>query len=254
MKTLTTILTVIFVAMFLIGCSGLPDLVQRVQDAETIQPSDNIISETRDVTDFTSIDMRTFGSVVITQGDSESLTVEGSDNILPLIRTSVRDGKLIIDTTRNIRVLNLDTDKVLIFNITVKDLTELIVSGAGRIQMDALSTSRFNLDMSGAGEVNIDRFTADELDVTISGAGSLDIAGQATRVSIDIPGAGSVNAGDLECQTATVNISGLGSATVWVTGHLSGTISGAGSVNYYGNPDLQTSTSGLGSYHRLGDK
>jgi len=254
MKRLTILITILLIAMLLTGCSGLIDFVQQARDVETITPSDNIITESRDVTGFTKIDMRSFGRVILTQGDSESLTIEGSDNIVPLIRTTVSNDKLTIDTTKNISILNLDIDQVLTFNITVKDLTGLTVSGAGRIQMDDLSTTSFDLIVSGAGDVNIDQFEADQLDVTISGAGSLAIAGQVAQAKIEIPGAGDVRAADLECQSATINISGLGSATVWVIDQLNGTISGAGSVSFYGDPQVDTSRTGVGKFTRLGDK
>jgi hypothetical protein len=254
MKTYTILFVVLFVAMVTLGCGGFTDIVQRAEKIDIITPSDTIISETRDVSDFSGIDMQTFGRVIISQGDSESLTVEGSDNVVPLISTKVVNGTLVIDTTKNFNILNMNEYKVLTFTIVVKDLSNLSVSGAGKIEMDRLSTSRFSLDMSGAGELTLDELSAEQLDVNLSGAGSIEISGQVTKATIEIPGAGSVNAGDLECQTATVDISGLGGATVWVTDQLNGSISGAGSVSYYGNPQTQTSTSGLGRYNSLGDK
>ena len=254
MKRLTILMTILFVASLLSGCSAVSQLIQKASDIEVITPSNNIIDESRQVSGFTGIDMRTFGRIILTQGDSESLTIQGPDNIVPLIRTTVSNGTLIIENSKNFNVLNMGDHTVLTLTIMVKDLSKLTVSGAGLIEMNGLSTSSFELDMSGAGEVKISQFAAEQLDVTVSGAGSIKIEGQVTQASIDIPGAGSVNGSDLKCQTATVNISGLGGATLWVTDQLSGTISGAGSVSYYGNPELKTTTTGLGTFNDLGDK
>jgi hypothetical protein len=254
MKTVTIMFTILLAASLLAGCSTLTDLVQKAKDVETITPSDTIITESRDVTGFTKIDMSTFGEVILTQGASESLTIEGSDNIVPLVRTTVTNGKLTIETTKNINVLNLGSETTLTFNITVKDLTELTFSGAGLIKMDALSTTSLNLIMSGAGSVTFGQFAAEQLDINVSGVGGLEIAGKITKADIELSGIGGVKAGDLECQTATVNISGLGDVTVWVTDQLSGTISGGGSVSYYGNPQVDTTTTGVGKFNSLGDK
>lgn len=253
MKTFTLLLTILLTASLLTGCSTLTDLVQRVEDIETLTPSETIITESRDVSGFTKINMTAFGKVVITQGENESLTIEGSDNIVPLIRTTVVNGTLTIETTKNFTLLNLDA-RYLTFTITVKDLSEINFSGAGQILMDSLSTTSFDLILSGAGDVNIGQIAAEKLDVNLSGLGSLEIAGKVTEAKIEISGAGGVNAGDLECQTATINISGLGGVTVWVTDQLSGNISGGGSVSYYGSPQLDTTTTGLGKYNSLGDK
>ena len=254
MKTITVLLSLFLAAVLLSGCGLLPEMVQQVQNAEVVTPSDTIITETRDVSDFDKIDMTTFGKVILTQGDAESLTITGSDNIVPLIQTKVNNGTLTIQTAKNVNVLNMDKENVLTFEITVVDLSGLTVSGVGNIQMDALSTTDLSLDLSGAGNVTLDQLAADLLEATVSGVGNLEIAGKANECQVEIPGAGSVKAGDLECTNATVNISGVGSATVWVTGQLSGSISGAGSVSYYGNPQTDTESAGVGGYKDLGWK
>jgi hypothetical protein len=254
MKITTIVLTIVLVASLISGCSVMSEVVDRVKDAETIRPSDNIITESRDVSSFDAIDFRTFGRVIISQGESESLTIEGSDNLVALIQTKVTADKLIIDTEKPISILSMDKEDVLTFTIMVKDLSELTVSGAGDVQMDALNTTSLDLVMSGAGNVTIEQFEAEELSATISGAGSLEVSGQVTEATIEISGAGGVKAGDLESQTATVNITGLGGVTVWVTEQLNGTISGAGSVSYYGDPQTNTNSTGLGNFEALGNK
>ena len=255
MKASTIFLTILLGALLVSGCSGLPDFVRNFQDAERITPSDVIIAEEREVSGFNAIDMRSFGRVVLTQGETESLTIEGSDNLVPLVRTSVNGSKLIIEMEENINVVDWNNkENVLTFKITVRDLTDLTLSGLADVQMETLSTTDLGVTMSGAGQLILGDLAAENLDVIVSGLGSVEIAGQVTDVGIEIPGAGSVNAGELECQTATVDISGLGSATVWVTGELKGTISGSGSVSYYGDPQTSVNTTGLGSYKAMGDK
>ena len=121
MKRLTILITILLVASLLSGCSTLNQLIQQASDVEVITPSNNVISESRQVSGFTEIDMRTFARITLTQGTSESLTIEGSDNIVPLIRTTVSSGTLIIENTKNFTVLNMEGPKVLTLTITVKD-------------------------------------------------------------------------------------------------------------------------------------
>jgi hypothetical protein len=249
MKTHKLIIPLLLVSLLLVSCGLLSNFGVRV-----ITPSNNIISENRDVSGFSAIEFSTFGKLNIVQGDTESLNLSGPDNLVPEITTTVNNGTLVIKTRDNISVTTLGIDRMLTFTIVVKDLTSLDLSGAGDVQVETLSSPSMNLSMSGAGRVQMNQLSTNNLQVDLSGLGSLDISGNASQATIDISGAGGVNASDLKLQTASINISGLGSATVWVTDQLSGEISGAGSVSYYGSPQTSTSSSGLGQFKSLGNK
>jgi hypothetical protein len=251
MKTRLVFLPLLIIALVAIGCR-VP--IEFNRDVETITPSDVIITEVRALQGFTGIEISTFGRVNLSQGESESLSIQGSDNVVPVIRTTVRNNVLLIETEENINIMGMNGSNVLTFNIVVKDLTSLTISGAADIEMNGLSTSNLEFTMNGAGQLGLDALDADSLDVTLSGVGDVEISGQVTTAQIDIPGAGSVRASDLRIETADVNISGIGGATLWVTGQLTGTISGGGSVSYYGNPQTNTTSTGLGKFTSLGSK
>ncbi len=250
MKTSIKIFTFLLAAMLVTtGCGIISNINSRM-----ITPSDVIISETRDVSGFSAINMGTLGKVILSQGNSESLTISGSDNLVPLIKTTVSNGTLTIETDENINVTTFNNKNMLTFTIGVKDLSSLTVSGLGDVSMETLSTPKLALTMSGAGKVQLNQLTSDMLNITVSGLGSVDIAGDVSEASIDIPGAGTMNAPDLKIKTANVTIPGLGNATLWVTDRLTGTISGAGTISYYGNPQIDVNVTGLGTYKSLGSK
>lgn len=251
MKTKLVFLPIFLAVLLAISCNGI-SVVELNKDA--IRPSDVIITEEREVSNFSGIDMRTFGKVILSQGESESLSIKGSDNIVAVIQTSVRDGILVIQTDENVNITGVQKDNVLTFIIVVKDLSSLTISGAADVEMDSLSTSKLEVTMSGAGQFVLDELKADSLNITLSGVGSVDASGEVTKAWIDIPGAGSVNASDLKIQIADVNISGIGGATVWVNDRLTGTISGGGNVSYYGDPQTDVETTGLGQFKSLGNK
>jgi len=236
------------IAMLASGCGLLKDLGVRM-----ITPSNVIITETRDVSGFNSIEISTLGKLVINQGPSESVTISGSDNLVPLIKTNVRNNVLVISSDEGITVTSLN-EMNLTITIGLKDLSSLDISGLSDVQMGSLSTPSLNLSMSGAGRVQLDQLFTDKLNVSVSGLGSVELAGEAKEATINISGAGSVKASDLKIQSANVSVPGLGSATLWVTDQLTGNISGAGSVSYYGNPQAKTNSSGLGSFKSLGNK
>lgn len=250
MKRQSAILLFALAALIGTACG----MFQFPSNIRTITPSDNIISETRDVSGFTGVDLSSFGTVTITQGDSESLVVKGSDNVLPLVTTTVQNGVLVIGMKENVTFSTFNREDVLSFQIGVKDLKSLTVSGLGAVKMNGLTTSAFQLAMSGAGGVEIQNLAADQLNVDISGLGGATISGTATNLKLTISGAGKLTAPDLQCQTADVSIPGLGGATIWVTDKLTGSISGAGNVQYYGDPQTSTNSTGLGKFESLGNK
>jgi hypothetical protein len=249
MKTPFVFLTILLVAALLMGCGT----ISLNPTAKNITPSDNIITETRPVSGFTGVDMRTIGTVTITQGGTEALIVKGSDNLLPLVKTSVQNGILVIEM-ENINIQSLKKGNVLTFEITVKDLNSLNVSGLGTVEMSGLETKSLNLAMSGAGAIKIDKLAADSVSVNVSGMGGITLAGTANHADVSIFGAGEISAADLECKTANASISGVGTATVWVADELTGNISGAGGVRYYGEPKTKTNSTGVGRFEALGKK
>ncbi len=230
-------------ALGLAGCTGV-----------TITGSGHSITEARNVNNFNAVSLAGFGDVTITQGATEALTVEAEDNIMPLIKTEVRDGTLILGFDRDNWSRSIIPTRAIKFNLSVKNLNAIAMLGAGSIQASDLKSDRLTVTVSGAGNVKLDHIDAAEVAVMISGAGNVDLAGQATTQSAMLSGLGSYRAGDLVSQTARVQINGVGGATLWARENLDATINGTGSINYYGSPQIAKSINGLGAVTSLGNK
>lgn len=251
MKTTYKILSLFVAIILLTGCGP---IIIGGQKVRTIQASNTFASEKRDVNGFHAIDISTVGNVLLSQGEEESVTIQGSDNVVPLIKTTVENGVLVIKTDEPLNIVGMQGKNNLTFIIQVKDLDSVIVSGVAQVNMDQLAAPSLELTMSGAGKVNMQMISGMDLKVTVSGVGEMVLSGIYRTAEVVISGAGPVNAADLRLQTANVNISGVGSARLWVTDHLTGTISGAGNVSYYGSPQTDTNVSGLGRFETLGNK
>jgi len=55
-----------------------------------------IKTETRPVNSFNRVSVQNYGDVVLEQGDLEGLVIEADEEILPRIKSNVRDGRLIL--------------------------------------------------------------------------------------------------------------------------------------------------------------
>ena len=173
-------------------------------------------TETRVVSDFDAVDFAFIGDMTITQGNEESLTITGDDNIVPLIRTTVRDGVLHIDASP----ANIGRTIIpLRYELTVKNLNALSLSGLGNIEMGSLESADVSLGLSGAGSLTVEDLSANNLAVNMSGLGSANLAGEVNKQAVNVSGAGSYFARDLRSQAAAVQISGLGSAEVKPSRH-----------------------------------
>lgn len=243
MKYLTAILAL---ALFgLAGCSF----------ATTVtRGSGKMITESRPVSNFQRVDLSGIGELNITQGETESLTIEADDNLMPYIKTTVQNGTLNIglDTTRG--AISLNPSKPIKYTLQAKTLDSIVVSGAGNVNAPSIKSDSFTVRTSGAGNITIPQVQATTLTSGISGAGSMTLGGQAGTQNATLSGLGNYSAGDLKSTNATVNLTGAGSATVWATDSLDARISGAGSITYYGSPQVKQNISGLGSIKSLGNK
>ena len=217
-----------------------------------VRGSGNLITETRDVSNFERVDLSGSGDVIITQGEEESLTVETDNNLMQHVTTNVRGRTLHLGM--NIRQTGFASPTRLVFTLQVKDLTGLDLSGSGSIAAATLTTDRLDADLSGSGALAIDEIRADQLRLDLNGSSNVQVAGEVNSLNIDISGSSDVRAGDLRSDAVNVQISGSGATTVWAVEKLNVDLSGSGSVRYYGEPTLDSSTSGSGTVRGLGEK
>jgi len=186
--------------------------------------SGSIKTETRSVSGFSKVAFTGIGELAIAQTGTESLTISAEDNLLPLLTSTVSGGTLSLGLKQGNTII---PTKPIIYTLTVKQLSDVSLSGAGSINA-----------------VNI---TGPALNVTISGAGQMTISGSAPSQTVLVSGVGDYNAKAFQTDATQVTISGTGSAVVSASKTLNATVSGTGTVTYYGSPRVTQSVSGVGS-------
>jgi hypothetical protein len=180
-------------------------------------------TEKRELKSFTAIDTTGAYEIHIACQKPASFEIEADDNLLPLIKTEVRDGILFVTSDERYH--------------TAKPVTLRI-----NVPAIAAMTSR------GAGEITIGDVNGDSLKLESMGAASIDAAGKSKSVTISSTGAGKIDADSLQAEKATVNVTGAASVEVYATEQLDVTVSGAGSVSYSGHPKVVNKhVSGVGS-------
>jgi Putative auto-transporter adhesin, head GIN domain len=188
-----------------------------------VRGSGIVKTESRSVSEFSSIAFKSEGKVTVQQTGKESLTISAEENLLPLLETRVTDRVLSIGTVNN---ANINPTKSIEFVIEVKSLEGFNMTGVGHIEAKGIQGKHLAIALTGAGDMSIEG-NADSLDLNLEGVGNYDGVGFRTK-------------------QATVRSEGVGSAVLNASDRLDVSVSGIGTVEYIGSPKVQKSGEGLG--------
>lgn len=191
-----------------------------------VQGSGNRKAEKRDLPAFKAIDTTGAYEVEVNCQKPASFEIEADDNILPLIKTAVRDGVLYVTSEKSYNPSTPVTLRI--------SLPEVIA-----------------ISSRGAGEITVQDAKSDDLKIDSTGAASIKAAGKVSSVTISSTGAGDIDSSRLQAQKARVTVAGAASVNVYATEQLDVSVSGVGSVTYSGNPrTVNKSVSGIGSVNK----
>jgi len=234
-------------------------------------------AETRPVSGFTGIDASGVFEITVTKGNTESLSIEADNEVMPYIRSEVQNGVLhlyIDKAVKNVRILKAfivmkNLDYVALSGackLTSNDLftpekfksdcsgacgmnvnlntgqLSIEANGASNIQMKAGVTGNVDLNVSGASKIQID-LKASNVKLNSGGICSVELTGSATGVKMNVSGTSTIKAGDFTVKTATIESSGTSTVTVNVIDVLKVNSSGVASVDYKGSPAIEINNS-----------
>lgn len=239
----TRFFSIVLLFSFFMGISGLLSGCNVIGE----QGNGKVVKQDRKVSSFTAVDVSGAFEIVLTQGETETVTVEADENLLPLIRTIVEGNELRIDT-KDRPIHHVTVMKVY---VTIKDLKKIDISGAVDIKTtNQMKLNELNMDASGASKSRLD-IAVQKLTLDCSGASKMHFTGMAVDVRMDLSGASNIFAFDFPAETYSIDLSGAGKAQINVTKSLYVEVSGAGDVAYKGNPSqVDQNVSGAGSIRK----
>jgi hypothetical protein len=258
-------------SLFLIVLLFLPSLACGSFTPNSVIGSGDIVTQTIDVSNFNRVALGGFGSVFITQGQTESLSVQTDDNLIPLLDISVQGSELRLGMKRG---YNFSPSQSITFNLTVQDLSaitldgsgdfyveplessDLAVSirGSGNIDLQGLTADNLSVDLNGSGNITIEDIQVNTIDTSLQGSGDIKLEGKTDTQQVRVGGSGNYLAEDLESSSADISIPGSADVMVWVSDELTVRVNGSGTIRYYGKPTIDQSISGSGNITSLGEK
>ena len=177
-----------------------------------IKGSGNIISESRELNNFTSIILLGSIDINIKTSESNNCVVVADDNLIPFIKTEVVNNNLQISINKN-------------------------YSSIEGIEVNVNAPEYDEVSISGSGDINIIDFKNDNLSLNISGSGDITANGEVQTLIAKISGSGNLMSKEIKSKFATITINGSGDAEVFASDSISAKINGSGNIKYFGNPE-----------------
>jgi hypothetical protein len=204
-----------------------------------------VTDERREVTeDFTVISVSEGLDVMVTQADEFKIVVEADENIIDLIGTDIRDGKLKIHTIENI---GRGTKKVHVSLPVVTGLESS--SGADLVTTNTIKADRITLDASSGSDIEVE-LSADEVEADTSSGADIKISGEANLFYADASSGSGIRAASFEVKTCHADASSGADIDLNVTESLIADASSGADISYSGNPSVQQNKSVSGGIHK----
>lgn len=275
---------VVFAAVMFSGCSYF---------GPCLNGSGPVITEQREVGEFTGVNNTGSFNVYVTKADSFSVEVVAQESLIPIIETYVSGGTLIVETESNscfkssapvevhvslpeTEVLTLTGSGWVFADMLTSAEVEISNSGSGYMEIDSVISEIFVLDNSGSGYISVIGSYVSDVDVaqsgsgdilcgTLNGASEMDIrhssSGRVSAVLIDgvvidvvLSGSGRVElAGDLEVAEYSLNSSGRLDALDLEVSDVEASNTGSGNIYVWAVDLLDATITGSGDIVYLGN-
>jgi hypothetical protein len=229
---------------------ALLSLLLVINSCNKVKGKGEVVSETRNVTGFTSISLSMEGDVYFTPDSVYSIEIQAQQNILDVIESQVEGGVLVLKIQDHTVLGNHDPIRIYVHAPSINGLD---VSGSGNISAgEVMDQPDLNYNISGSGNITVAAVKSKQLYGRISGSGNItSSSGTSDYATLTISGSGNLNFQDVMADTVYVTISGSGDVTAYAVKYLDVTISGSGNVRYNGNPVINMHISGSGNVAHL---
>ncbi|HEY5463671.1 MAG TPA: head GIN domain-containing protein [Hanamia sp.] len=204
------------------------------QSWQTIKGDGNVKKETRTVSSFTSLSSHGAIDVQIAYGNSNSISIEADENLLPYIETTVEGGILTIEPKNKI---NLKSRSRMIVYVSMTKINSLKLSGSGNINGDGSfgNDGKTEIAISGSGNIKLSAGSFQDLGLSLSGSGNIYLKGaSANDITASVSGSGNIDCSNISSNNVEAKISGSGNVKVNAQKSITAAITGSGNVFYKG--------------------
>ncbi len=211
-----------------------------------------VVTENRAIGSFDSVVLKGIGDLEVVPGEVTAVVVEGEDNILPYVQTTVEGGTLVVEIRAEGGPVIVVPTRPLRYRVTAGAVDRVETLGSGNVELRSVSAPNLTVKTTGSGTIRLTSLQVGSLSATISGSGSVEGEGSASNVAVASSGSGNAHLEGVKAENAEITLSGSGDAYLRVSNRLDAKSYGSGRVLYYGNPSVSALVLGSGSVGCLG--
>ena len=239
MTTLSRFTIAIILAMLTSSC------MMDMNFGSGVTGNGDIVKESRDITEtFTAVSASEGLDVYVTQAADFKIRVEADENVIDLIGTDIRDGKLKVHAIKNI---GRATKKVY---ISMPEITALEAnSGADLVGEGLIEADKVSLDSSSGAGLKVE-IVADQIEAESSSGADIRLGGRTNLLYADASSGSDIKAVELEAKICRANASSGADIRVSVSEELTADASSGGDIGYNGDPTVDSRKSASGSVYK----
>jgi len=207
-----------------------------------VKGNGEVVTENRKVADdFTEISASEGLDVYVTQSKNFKIEVEADANVIDLIGTDIKNGKLRIHAIENI---GRATKKVF---VSLPEVTALKSSSGAHLNAEeTIKSDKLEIDSSSGSILEV-KVVAGDIEIDASSGANVAVSGRANMLYVDGSSGANINAKELQSKTCDADASSGSNMSVNVSDRLTADASSGGNITYAGDPTVQKNKSVSGS-------
>ncbi len=189
---------------------------------------------------------------IIGYAESPTLRIRADENLLPLIRSEVKNGRLVL----RIESRDVEPSEPIRVTALTPRLEAVCIQGSAEVRAAAMPGVDFTAEVSGSSTLTVEEIDAATVTLDVSGASSINPRGRADSLTIIASGSSNLDGTDFTSDAVTLDVSGSSTIIVHAVSSTRGSVSGASLASILGSPSTRAvTTSGAAAvtYDALGD-
>ena len=198
-----------------------------IQADNVIEGSGNIITDSRQIKAFTDLTINVPATIRVDNQAASFLSIMADDNIIPVIKSDLKNNHLTITTTQSFKTKN----------------TIEIILGTKQLQQLQLSTNP---------NVTLNNLQGNKFTLKTKGISYLIANGNVTHLDINISGSHKLNLQDLQSQKVSLTMTGSNNIQLNAQQSLDIHAKGISTIRYSGQPhSITKQTTGITNIRRI---
>jgi Putative auto-transporter adhesin, head GIN domain len=236
-------------ALLLFLTAGIISCNFSCNSGDVIRGSGSVIKQERTVEAYDQIALRGSMDVEWRRGTENKIVVEAEDNLMSYIRTSVENGKLVIETQSGVNIKTRKDIHVYLESPGGFNLIDLAGSGNIKLKDRFESSGKVAFTLSGSGNI-VAEVDAPEVKANLVGSGNIELDGRTKDFTVLQTGSGNIDGKDLKAENVKIDATGSGDIDVFSSIKLSIDSRGSGNISYDGKPEINSKMTGSGSFRK----